>query len=127
MGSGGGISEAEIANEVDVMMSLRPSSHQHIIEILGHGSLGAHTSSYFIDMEYCDGSLHEFINGKRTSVHGLLDYEKWLENGHLSFFICAILQQILSGLIFIHDHGKVHRDLKPQNSSLILRHFIADL
>lgn len=97
---------------------LSPKAHDHIVEILGHGSLGPHTSSYFIDMEYCDMSLDEYLRGT-VSVSAFPNYETSIKEGSLSFFICAILQEVLSGLVFIHNHGKVHRDLKPQNSNAL--------
>ena len=102
---------------------LKPKAHNHIVEILGHGSLGQHTSSYFIDMEYCDMNLDEYLRGT-ASVSAFPDYKTSIKEGSLSFFICAIVQEILSGLVFIHGHGKVHRDLKPQNSKALS--FLAD-
>ena len=116
VGRDGIISEADIANEVEVMMSLRPYSHENIIEILDHGSLGEHTNLYFIDMEHCDINLSEYIHGKRCGVHGLKDFAEWINIGEVSFLICAIVQQIVRGLMFLHGHDKVHRDLKPENS-----------
>lgn len=116
VGQNGGISETDIANEGELMMSLRSGSNEHIVEIIGHGSLGVHTASYFIDMEYCGINLEEWIRGENTSVIGLSEYKTLARERQLPFIVCAILQQILSGLIFIHNHGKVHRDLKPRNS-----------
>jgi serine/threonine protein kinase len=98
------------------MQSFQTTPHNHIVAILGHGSLGLHTASYFIDMEYCDLSLEQYLRGQGSSVNNLLDYETANHDGHLSLFTCAIMQELLSGLIFIHMHDKVHRDLKPANS-----------
>src|SRR5271169_6813535 len=102
-----------MAREVEVMSGLTPRAHNHIIEILDHGSLGEHTASYFIDMEYCDINLDEYIRGVRTSIRGLMDYAKAIEQEQQSFIVCSILQQLISGLVFLHNQGKVHRDLKP--------------
>lgn len=102
------------------MLSLRQKvAHENIVEILLHGSLGQHTASYFIDMEYCDINLDEYIYGKKTSILHLQDYAASIEDKSISFSICALIQQILSGLVFIHRLNKVHRDLKPQNSILL--------
>jgi serine/threonine protein kinase len=116
VGQLGRTTEREIENEVNTMLQLAQSSHENIVEILGHGSLGQYTASYFIDMEYCDITLDDYIYGKETSVHLLRDYSKAVEDKTLSFYIFTIMQQIIRGLMFIHDHDKVHRDLKPKNS-----------
>jgi serine/threonine protein kinase len=91
-------------------------SHNHVVEIINHGSFQKFPSLYFVDMEYCDLNLEEYIRGSRTSIRGLQDYAVSALGSHFSFFICAILQQILSGVVFLHDHGRVHSDLNPRNS-----------
>jgi len=115
-----GIPQKEIENEVKVMLNLQ--WHQNIVQILGHGSFGELSGLYFIDMEYCDCNLHEYIQGtpEALSIPVLYKYSKAMEEGHLSFVICAIIQQILSGLDFIHRLDKVHRDLKPKNSKVAI-------
>ena len=70
-----------IANEVNVMTSLqKPKFHEHIIEILGHGSLGQKTASYIIDMEYCDFDLDQYIY-KDASIHALMSYKMAKDEG----------------------------------------------
>ena len=68
-------------------------------------------------MELCDINLDEYIHGHATIVRGLLKWDQALLDGQGPFLTCAIIQQILRGLVFIHGQDEVHRDLTPQNSS----------
>jgi serine/threonine protein kinase len=61
-------------------------------------------------MGYCDFDLDQYIY-EDASFRALMSY-KMAEQ--LSFYICAILQQVMSGLIFIHSRDRVHRDIKLQ-------------
>jgi serine/threonine protein kinase len=65
-------------------------------------------------MDLCDVNLNEYMTSK-TTFYDLLDWEDSLIQGHRVFLIVAILQQLLSGLQFIHRHRGVHGDLNPQN------------
>jgi serine/threonine protein kinase len=77
---------------------------------------------YFIDMELCTINLEEYIQGSKIGVRGLIDWQTAGKEGQRQFLIFAIMQQLLSGLAFIHDHDEVHRDMAPQNGiSLICR------
>lgn len=91
-------------------------SHLNIIHLLDHGVL-VDKSVYFIDMELCDISLEQYMNGTSAIMgfHRLQDWKKLEPN---IFLITAIMQQLLSGLAFIHKSGKVHRDLNPKNGRL---------
>ena len=64
-------------------------------------------------MDLCDLNLADYNQSSwvvaRTSRH----YHPWLRVAE----IWNIMHQIADGLAFIHKHGEVHRDLKPQNSS----------
>jgi len=54
-------------------------------------------------MELCEGNLYDLIQGGPNPL-GVQ-------------FIWGIMVQITNGLMFIHEQGEVHRDLKPQNSN----------
>jgi len=70
----------------------------------------------FIDMELCDIDLGQYIAGARGVV-GLHGLPIWDKHNPDIFFIAAIMQQMLSGLAFIHSRNKVHRDLDPNNGN----------
>ena len=68
---------------------------------------------YFIDMELCDFNLQQYI------------YEPDMLNGIPTLdmrTILKIMRDVSRGLAFIHKNKKIHRDIKPQNSTPLL-HF----
>jgi serine/threonine-protein kinase len=87
---------ARFEREARLMTTLR---HPNIVQLLGVGHQGALP---FIVMQYLEGeTLGDYLKGK---------------GGKLSpVEMLAIIRQICSGLSFIHHHGLVHRDIKPQN------------
>jgi serine/threonine protein kinase len=83
--------------------------------VLGHDRLNPTSAIYFIDMELCNINLEEYIQGTKAGVRGLIDWQTACIEGQRQFLIFAIMQQLLSGLAFIHDHDEVHRDMALQN------------
>jgi len=61
--------------------------------------------------------------GKKTSVHGLQTYAQSTRDGQIPLFTFALLQEILSGLIFIQNQGYVHCVLRPQSGTNFHRAF----
>jgi serine/threonine protein kinase len=94
--------------------------HENIIQVFRHGLLRPIQTFYFIDMELCDLNLKEYLKNTKTGVRGLIEWPRAIREGHGPFLVCAILQQIIRGLAFIHSKGETHRDLNPQNGSYIL-------
>ena len=66
-------------------------------------------------MELCNINLEEYILGSKIGIKGLIDWDIAGREGQRQFLIIAIMQQLLSGLAFIHRHDEVHRDMAPQN------------
>jgi serine/threonine protein kinase len=101
--------------------------------IFDHGTM-AHSPDplyayYYIDMELCQLDLASYIADDfpfPCAVSGLncdsaSTEEDLLLDGRLSC-IQKILCDIVAGLLYIHEQGQVHRDLKPRNSSSSLPH-----
>lgn len=95
------------------MKALNRESHTNIIRYIADGSI-VENASYFIDMELCHINLNEYMKGSRD-VKGIYGLPRWNSEKPDVFLITAIMQQLLSGLAFIHKYGKVHRDLDPRN------------
>ncbi len=87
---------ARFEREAKLMATLR---HPNIIQIQGVGRRGALP---YIVMQYLEGmTLYDVLKhkgGKLTAGETM-----------------AVVKQISAGLSFIHHHGLVHRDVKPQN------------
>ncbi len=87
---------ARFEREATLMTTLR---HPNIIQISGVGRRGALP---YIVMQYLEGmTLYDVLKhkgGKLTAGETM-----------------AVVKQISAGLSFIHHHGLVHRDVKPQN------------
>jgi serine/threonine-protein kinase len=87
---------ARFEREAKLMTTLR---HPNIIQLFGVGRRGALP---YIVMQFLEGmTLSDVVKkkgGKLTPGETL-----------------AVVKQIAAGLSFIHHHGLVHRDIKPQN------------
>jgi len=103
--------------EVEAMKTVCNKLHTNMIQYIDHGAIVP--DSYFIDMELCHINLNQYINGTESisGVHGL---PAWNKEDPDIFLIIAILQQLLSGLAFMHKEDKVHRDLDPKNGKALL-------
>ena len=82
-------------NEATVAGNLR---HENIITVYEYGE---HQGQPFLAMEYLEGEdLHHIIAGRKP----LTLLQK-----------CNIMAQVAEGLYCAHQHGVVHRDVKPAN------------
>ena len=116
----GNITEKDIEQEARAVDKLCRTTHENIIKIYQHGRFSPESPNYYFDMELCDVTLEEYIYGRKTGVRGLVDWETARKEGQHEFLIIAIMQELLSGLAYIHEQDEVHRDMTPQNGMLPL-------
>jgi serine/threonine protein kinase len=121
--NGVGYTDREIAERLEDSLQLCRTPHENILQIISHGLLEQHRTTYFIDTEYCDLSLERYMYSKKSLDLGevmlLQDYSKMVGDGNLAPFICGVMQELLSGLIFLHRSGRKHGDLSPRNGNTL--------
>ena len=81
--------------EIDLLKNL---NHSNIVKY--HGSVKSAESLYII-LEYCEnGSLHSICK----------NFGKFPEN-----LVALYMSQVLNGLLYLHEQGVIHRDIKGAN------------
>ena len=100
-------------NEIRAIRKLCDGTHKNIIKVLDHGEL-VDSAYFFIDMELCDFNLDDYIKGNWV-VSQVGDFPAAVKETR----VWNVMQEITAGLIFVHEHKEVHRDLKPKNGSLL--------
>jgi serine/threonine protein kinase len=110
-----GIRQAEIDNEVRAINRLCKSNHPNIVQVLNFGRLKPDGAFYFIDMELCEISLENYIQG--GPINGLIDWNTVRIRNEVHEHTYKIMQQVLNGVIYIHCCNEVHRDLSPNNGT----------
>lgn len=96
-------------NELAIMCAISEENAPNNVALLAYAN---DHCSYYLVMEYLPQSLSKYIN--KTSVRGLgLPFHQnpafnWGNGYH-------IVKELVNGVAWLHDHGIVHGDIKPQN------------
>lgn len=96
------------------------TSHKNIVAVIAHETVDRWCR---VDTEFCETTLESYINGTGSGF-GLMPWADARRQGKEIFLIVAMLQQLLSGLVFIHSHDHTHGSLSPDKSNTV--HNITD-
>ena len=125
----GGVTREDVEREARIVTWLRGNDrHPNLVLILGNGWLKGAFNTYFIDMELCKITLHEYIRYLHDATpsrnHPVISpTADWavIPRGQSAearvMNTWTIGRHIASGLEFMHRHKYVHRDLKPRNGT----------
>ena len=100
---------------------LQTGGHRNIVSVSSHQWI-LDCQYYIFDMELCVLTLDEFINGGVRRVFGLPRFfdSEYSDRELSCFTLHTIMQNIASGLLFLHSKDEMHRDLKPRNGEILL-------
>jgi serine/threonine protein kinase len=109
----------DIQNELRAVDKLcTPEIHKNVVAVFRHGKLPPYY--YYLDMELCDLNLQAYIERKWTSVTE--EKMPYFTRGDLGprkrmAQIWDIMEDVTSGIAFIHSLQEIHRDMKPRNGT----------
>lgn len=110
----GSVTEADITNEVRAILELYSKPNCNLVSVYGHGRLPQSTY-YYIDMELCNYNLAYYLR-TNPSLQSTCKNSDFLTIRQEMLTYLGLLNQVGSGLAYIHCRKEVHRDIKPENS-----------
>ena len=100
-----------ISVEREAIIAISRYHHPNVVDIVDIWTEEeAFATIFYIQMELCDGDLHDFLQRQ---------YKCGTEIPLSESTIWKIFIQIMTGVEFIHSRGIVHGSLKPKNSNFL--------
>lgn len=114
----------DIVRELQKIVRVCKDQTKNIVEVYDIGDISADSVAVYFDMELCSMNLQDYIQGDYN-----IDILRWRlpDEPNTLFGLIGIMEQVMSGIEFIHGQGIVHRNLCPQNGKVVLNNWLTFL
>ena len=112
-------------NELRVVKELcEGNKHENLVQVYKQDALESSVYPFYLDMELCAFNLNDYIYNPNKCVEQTTLPPEFratsIPNREEPYTVWAIMEQISSGIAFMHANHHVHRDVKPANSIALL-------